>query len=188
MALFDSHTSVTLTDQFAAELEFTETYRQHILDHPAIREAHCLRAQFAHLFDPIRPGDLFAGRTHYLPVGFGLEDAAGGPVYYCYDDRILPELSSLPEQERLPVLDMLDFWKDEATIAGKLIAHLPQQTLKATSNHIAEMMGRLSGTLLNYEKLTHFGLPGLFAEIQAGRDQNGDLPLYTAMEMALGCD
>ena len=186
MALFDSHTSVTLTDQFAAELEFTETYRQHILDHPAIREAHCLRAQFAHLFDPIRPGDLFAGRTHYLPVGFGLEDAAGGPVYYCYDDRILPELSSLPEQERLPVLDMLDFWKDEATIAGKLIAHLPQQTLKATSNHIAEMMGRLSGTLLNYEKLTHFGLPGLFAEIQAGRDQNGDLPLYTAMEMALG--
>ena len=48
------------------------------------------------------------------------------------------------------------------------------------------MMGRLSGTLLDYEKLTRIGLPGLYAEIQAGRNQNGDLPLYTAMEMALG--
>ena len=80
MALFESLEALTRThtDKFALELAFTETYRQHIHDHPAIREAHCLRAQFKHLFDPIRPGDLFAGRTHYLPVGFGLEDAAGG--------------------------------------------------------------------------------------------------------------
>ncbi|HVM72980.1 MAG TPA: pyruvate formate lyase family protein, partial [Anaerolineales bacterium] len=186
MTLFDSPTSMTQTDDRAVELEFSETYRQHILDDPALREAHCLRALFPHLFDPIRPGDLFAGRTHYLPVGFGLEDAAGGPVYYCYGERILPGLALLPEEERQPILDMLDFWKTEATIAGKLIARLPAETLKATSNHIAEMMGRLSGTLLDYEKLTRDGLPGLYAEIQGGRDQNGDLPLYTAMEMALG--
>ena len=133
MALFDSPTTMTRSDDFAVELEFTETYRQHILDHPAIREAHCLRAQFAHLFDPIRPGDLFAGRTHYLPVGFGLEDAAGGPIYYCYGDRILPGLSLLPEEERQPILDMLDFWKAEATIAGKLIARLPARD---TQSHL----------------------------------------------------
>jgi pyruvate-formate lyase len=186
LALFDSFTNMTHTENFSVELAFTETYRQHIHDHPAIREAHCLRAQFEYLFDPIRPGDLFAGRTHYLPVGFGLEDAAGGPVYYCYDSRILPVLWSLPGEEHQPILDMIDFWKTEATIAGKLIHRLPPQVHKATSNHIAEMMGRLSGTLLNYEKLTRIGLPGLRAEIQAGRNQNGDLPLYTAMEMALG--
>ena len=185
MALLNSHTTMTHTDDFSVELAFTETYQQHILDDPAIREAHCLRAQFAYLFDPIRPGDLLAGRTHYLPVGFGLEDAAGGPVYYCYDSRILPGLKSLPEQERLAILEMLDFWKTEASIAGKLIARLPPQTLEATSNHIAEMMGRLSGTLLNYQKLTRIGLPGLSAEIQAARERNGDLPLYTAMEMTL---
>ena len=185
MANFDSRATTTLTGKFAVELAFTGTYRQHLHDHPAIREAHCLRAQFAHLFDPIRPGDLFAGRTHYLPVGFGLEDAAGGPAYYCYDSRILPELDFLSEQERHPILDMLAFWKTEATLAGKLITRLPPRIRKATSNHIAEMMGRLSGTLLDYEKLTRIGLPGLSAEIQAGRDQNGDLPLYTAMEMAL---
>jgi pyruvate-formate lyase len=167
------------------ELAFTNTYRQHLHDDPAIREAHCLRAQFEHLFDPIRPGDLFAGRIHYLPVGFGLEDAAGGPVYYCHPDRYLPALDSFPENVRQPILDMINFWKSEATIAGKLIQRLPPEILKATSNHIAEMMGRLSGTLLDYEKLTRIGLPGLYAEIQAGKKRNGDLPLYTGMEMAL---
>ena len=185
MALFESVNPRTHTEFFSVEQSFTETYRQHIHDHPAIREAYCLRVQFEHLFDPIRPGDLFAGRTHYLPVGFGLEDAAGGPVYYCYDSRILPDLEPLPAQKRQPILEMIEFWKREATISGKLIQRLPPETLKATSNHIAEMMGRLSGTLLNYEKLTRIGLPGLRAEIQTGRKQNGDLPLYTAMEMAL---
>jgi len=80
---------------------------------------------------------------------------------------------------------MIEFWKDEATIAGKLVRRLPPETLQATSNPIAEMMGRLSGTLLNYEKLVWIGLPGLRKEIQAGRRQNGDLPLYTGMQMAL---
>lgn len=185
MAFFDSLNSMVNSDNFSVIQAFTETYREHMHDHPAIREAHCLRTQFEHLFDPIRPGDLFAGRAHYLPVGFGLEDAAGGPVYYCYDGRILPNLAELSEEQRQPILEMVEFWKSEATIAGKLIQRLPPETLKATSNHIAEMMGRLSGTLLDYEKLTRIGLPGLRAEVQAGRNQNGELPLYTGMEMAL---
>ncbi len=46
-------------------------------------------------------------------------------------------------------------------------------------------MGRLSGTLLNYEKLVRIGLPGLREELRIGRRENGDLPLYTGMEMAL---
>jgi pyruvate-formate lyase len=185
MALFNSFSTETHSDGFSVEQEFTRNYQQHLNDHPAIREAYCLRTQFEHLFDPIKQGDLFAGRTHYLPVGFGLEDAAGGPVYYCYDARLLPYLESLPVDKQQPVLDIIEFWKNEATIAGKLIRRLPPETLKATSNHIAEMMGRLSGTLLDYEKLVRIGLPGLREEIQAGRKQNGDLPLYRAMEMAL---
>jgi len=185
MALFDTLNTITHTDHYSVERTFTETYRQHIHEAPAIREAHCLRAQFEHLFDPIRPGDLFAGRTHYLAVGFGLEDAAGGPVYYCHASRILPGMESLPDEERQPILEMMAFWKTEATIAGKLIHRLPPNVLKATSNRIADMFGRLSGTLLDYDKLTRLGLPGLHAEIQAGRKQNGDLPLYTGMEMAL---
>ena len=80
---------------------------------------------------------------------------------------------------------MLAFWKREATIDGHLIQRLPPDVLAATSNHVAEMGGRLAGSLLDFEKLTRIGLPGLRAEIAAGRRRNGDLPLYTAMDMAL---
>lgn len=185
MALPSTILFQTPTKKFEAEQAFTAAYRQHIQDDPAIREAYCLQVQFKYLFDPIRPGELIAGRTHYLPVGFGLEDAAGGPVFYCYYDRLLPEVTGLPEQERQDCLEMLEFWKNEASIAGKLIQRLPANTLKATTNHIAEMMGRLSGTLLNYEKLTRIGLPGLRAEILGGKKLNGDLALYHGMELTL---
>ncbi len=121
MARFDSTDLMTYSADFSVEVAFTETYRQHMLAPAAIREAHCLRVQFEHLFDPIRPGDLFAGRTHYLPVGFGLEDAAGGPAYYCYEAFILPYLACLPQEPRRSVQETVDFWRNEATISGKLI-------------------------------------------------------------------
>jgi pyruvate-formate lyase len=185
MALFESGSSITHADAYKVEKSFTKVFRKHIHDHPAIREAHCVREQFEHIFDPIRPGDLFAGRTHYLPVGFGLEDAAGGPIYYCYDSHILAKLETLPAEEQRQLREMIEFWKTEATISGKLVQQLPPETLKATSNHIAEMLGRLSGTLLDYAKLTKIGLPGLRSEVHAGIERNGDLPLYKGMEMAL---
>jgi pyruvate-formate lyase len=185
MTLLDTVNPRTHTKAYLVERSFTETYRKYTGDHPAIREAHCLRVQFRDLFDPIQPGDLFAGRTHYLAVGFGLEDAAGGPVYYCHDERILPELEQMSGEERQPILEMLEFWKSEATIAGKLVHSLPEEILNATSNQIADMFGRLSGTLLDYEKLTRVGLPGLRAEIKAARGKNGELPIYKGMEMAL---
>lgn len=170
---------------FSVELQFTETYQRYLEADPAIREAHCLRALMPHLFDPPEPGDLFVGRTHYLPVGFGLELAAGGPVYYCHAEQIRPELAGLEGDVRSKVEAMLAFWKHHATIDGHLVRRLPAEVLAATSNHIAEMGGRLAGTLLDFEKLVKIGLPGLRAGIAAGRERHGALPLYTGMEMAL---
>ena len=175
----------TISQKFALELAFTETYQGHLNDDPAIREAHCLRTLMPPLFDPPQPDDLFVGRMHFPAVGFGLEPAAGGSIYYCKADTIRGEIDSLEAGEREQVRVMLKFWETEATIAGHLIRALPPQTLKATSNPIAEMMGRVAGTLLDFEKLVRLGIPGLRAEIGAGRQDNGDLPLYTALETAL---
>ncbi len=172
-------------EAFALELAFTETYRRHQHDDPALREAHGLRTLMPPLFAAPEPGDLFVGRMHFLPVGFGLEAAAGGPIYYCQAERIRPQLDTLAPAQRARVQAMLDFWETEATIDGQLVRRLPPEVLKATSNHMAEMGGRLAGTLLDFEKLVQGGLPGLRAEIAAGRAQHGDRPLYAAMEMAL---
>jgi pyruvate-formate lyase len=174
-----------MTTPFALELEFTDTYRRYLDANPAIREAQCLKVLVKHIFDPPQPGDLFAGRTHYPAVGFGLELAAGGPIYYCHTDQIRPKLELLPETLRHQVEKMLAFWAKEASIDGHLIRRLPEETLVATSNPIAEMGGRLAGTLLNFENLVHLGIPGLRTEIEKGTRGNGDLPLYQAMTMAL---
>src|ERR1043165_9627323 len=143
---------------FDLELEFTETYKRHLHDDPAIREAYCLQVLIPHLFDPPQPGDLFVGRIHYLPVGFGLEDAAGGPIYYCNEKRILSQLDSLETEQREKVREMVDFWRTEATISGHLIRRLSPEVLTATTKPLAEMMGRLSGSLLNFEKLVKLGI------------------------------
>ncbi len=174
-----------MSNPFALELAFTETYQRHLRDDPALREAHCLRVMMPPLFDPPQPGDLFVGRMHYPAAGFGLELASGGPIYYCHAERITPRLAELQPDERARVQAMLDFWKEEATIEGHLLRRLPEETLKATSNHVAEMGGRLAGTLLDFEKLVRLSIPGLRAEIAQARRANGDLPLYQAMDMAL---
>lgn len=170
---------------FDLELAFTETYQRHLRDDPALREAHCLWVFLPPLFDPPQPDDLFAGRMHYPAVGFSLELASGGPIYYCRAEQITPRLDELQPDERARIQAMLDFWKREATIEGHLLRRLPEETLKATSNHVAEMGGRLAGTLLDFEKLVRLGIPGLRAEIAKARRVHGGLPLYQGMDLAL---
>ena len=72
---------------FDLELTFTDTYRKKIGEHVAIREARCLQVLLPEVFQDIQPGDIFAGRTRYRQIGFGLENASGGPGYYCYGGK-----------------------------------------------------------------------------------------------------
>jgi hypothetical protein len=52
-------------ENFDLELEFSNTYLQNIQVNVAIREARCLQVLFPRIFQSIRPGDMFAGRTVY---------------------------------------------------------------------------------------------------------------------------
>lgn len=174
-----------MKNPFELELAFTETYQRYLHADPALREAHCLWVLLPPLFDPPQSGDLFVGRMHYPAAGFSLELASGGPIYYCHAEQITPRLAELPPAEHARVQAMLNFWKQEATIEGHLLRRLPEETLKATSNHVAEMGGRLAGTLLDFEKLVRLGIPGLRAELAKARQVNGNLPLYQGMDLAL---
>ena len=49
---------------FSTELKFTETYRQHLHDHIAIREAKCLQVQYPAILTGIQDQDLLAGRLN----------------------------------------------------------------------------------------------------------------------------
>lgn len=170
------------------ELRFTEVYRETSGLPAPIREARCLETMVPSNLYGIREGDLFAGRTDaYQLVGFSLEEATGGPVYYCWEDRVLKKLEILDAspQYRRRVQEMLEFWKTEAT-AQKFKQALPGKLLDATESPIGDMFGRLSGVCLDFEKLCRLGVPGLRSELAKGATDNpGSRDFYTGMELAL---
>ncbi len=80
---------------FATELKFTEVYRKYQNEHPAIREAMYLDAQYPDYFTEIEKNDLFAGRISHGLVGFSPDE--WGPTafgYYCRFEEIEKGLST----------------------------------------------------------------------------------------------
>ncbi len=140
---------------FDLELDFTATYQKNINEHVAIREARCLEILLPRIFQEIKKGDIFAGRTEYRQIGFGLENASGGPGFYCYEHNLRSEIENsdvdAATRERLEAA--IEIWSREATIAGKLVGSLPEDVRKFTTNQIASMGGRLSGAMLDFNKL-----------------------------------
>lgn len=178
---------------FAFELAFTELYRANLGAHPAIRESACLQVLVPHLLEPIGDGDRFAGRISRYPlVGFGLEQATGGPGYYCDEPGIQRRLGELGAdfEGRDQVEAMIAFWRTEATIPGRLVTRLPADTLEATTNRIARMFGRLAGALVDYDKLLRVGIPGLINEVENRLDralrEQKNAELFEGMSGALG--
>ena len=119
---------------FDTELTFSDTYHSYQSEHVAIREAKCLKTLFSSIFTGIRQGDQFAGRTEYRQVGFGLEQASGGPGFYCHADSLREEIrnADIDCDTREALEKMIEFWKVEATIEGKLITILPDDVKLAT--------------------------------------------------------
>ncbi|MBE2272429.1 MAG: pyruvate formate lyase family protein, partial [Anaerolinea sp.] len=184
------------THPFAAELAFTETYRRHLDNHPALREAHCLDAQFPTVFLPLRPGDRFAGRMAYNAVGFSPQHHSGQVGYYCDSAAIRADtaLLDLSPADRRAVEAMLAFWQTENTTA-KVRAAFPAELARILpSDRWTEDTGvvfplyRMAGAALDYDRLLGRGIPGLRADVIARRETSTDadaLPFFDALLMIL---
>jgi len=172
---------------FEIERKFTQTYKNHLSSHPAIREAMCLRVLYPSIFKPIEEKDLIAGRIQYPLVGFGLEQASGGPGYYCRFEEIRYRIEneSFDHSLQLELEWLLSFWANEATIEGKLRNSMSDELHNATANQIASMGGRLAGALIDFDKLVLLGLPGLQKEViksQSRQENNqSDLAFTNAL-------
>jgi len=181
--------------KFAMELQFTETYRRHQHDHPAIREACCLRAQFPAILRPPEQGDLFAGRIEFGAVGFSPQD--GGFGYFCMLDRLDRALAGkdLDPEERAQVAEMRAFWAREASAARVRARFTPELARWLSVENwevgpaVAYPIYRMLGGCLDFDKLVRLGLPGLREEVRRHKAVHTDGPdaqqVYTGMEMAL---
>lgn len=185
-------------DRLSRELTFTATYRAYQHEHPALREAMCLRAQFPATLAEIEEHDRFAGRLAHALVGVSPDE--WGPTafgYYCQSKEIEKELqdSGIDSTQRKAIQDVLDFWKGENTSSklraaypARMAFHLPSDNWMGDSG-IAFPLYRMTGGTIDFGKLMTLGVPGLFEEVERQRNSaaanGGDVRLYDGMKIAL---
>jgi pyruvate-formate lyase len=186
------------TRNYSTELKFTDTYKKFQNDHPAIREAMCLKAQYPDYFTEIRDSDLLAGRIQHGKVGFSIDE--WGPTafgYYCQFEDIEKDLSSgfYSDDEKSQIIAMMEFWKNEDTsiklrksYPDKMARYFPSDDWMNDSG-IAFPLYRLTGGNVNIKKLLTLGIPGLYKEIEERREStiknNGDVKFFEGMRIVL---
>lgn len=186
------------SDKFKTELLFTETYKRYINDHPAIREAMCLKVQYPAFFTPIQNGDLFAGRIKNTLVGITPDEwgtAAFG--YYCVKDKILSEIEdpAIDDETRKKVLEMVEFWSKESTSAKLRAAYTDEMKKYLPSDDwmhqcgIAFPLYRLTGGNVDWEKLLSKGIPGLIKDAEEAKQkavtESKEPEFYEGIKIAL---
>lgn len=180
------------------EFKFTKIYKEQINEHPAIREAYCLKAEFPDYFQPIQEYDLFAGRLKPGLVGFS-PDEWGSTAFGYY--ILKPELQSFlsenatDEKTKKEIEEIIKFWENENSSA-KLRNSYPPEMAKYLPNDdwmnqsgIAFPLYRLTGGNINFKKLMQLGLPGLRKEVlsklAAAKENNLDEKFYEGSLIAL---
>jgi pyruvate-formate lyase len=168
---------------FQVELRFTETYLRHRDAPVALREARCLEVQAETLFQPIRTGDLLAGRVLPGLVGFSPDEWGGCAFGFYHLPKAIREamaVHSLAPETHRRVQEMLAFWDEESTAARvrrayppELAAYLPSDDWMDTPG-VAFPLYRLTGGNVDYEKLMRLGLPGLAREVEHHRQEAAD--------------
>lgn len=183
--------------------EFTEVYKNCKDDHPAIREAKCLDAQFPQIMLDIMPNDLFCGRADIFPLGMNAQyinsEWGFAMNFDWFAEKIADSNVSNEDKERLKKL--VDYWQAH-TSTKRFLAEM-DETDKiymvtggvadgnvldlANYPHAATALQRVAGIFLDYHKLLDYGLTGLSELIEEKRKAHpeNDPNFYEGMKMAL---
>ncbi|WP_273477801.1 pyruvate formate lyase family protein [Faecalicoccus acidiformans] len=149
--------------------EYTRVHKESAGLDKAIREINCLKVIFPRLFRSLEPGDLIAGRLDFLPIGFGSVTSIGGVGHYCVFHKLRAFKSLLHTEEQKKRVDALyDYWQDHDV---KSIYCQDVLTPDTTGRFIDcqypfMATARLSGMMLDYQKLMRLGIDGLLEELR----------------------
>lgn len=167
-----------LLEQLDIMERYTATHRR-LLDAPKeVREVECLKVLYPALFRSIQPGDLWAGRLDFLPIGFGSVTSLGGVGHYCVFGKLRAFQQQLPEQERSRVDALYDYWLEHDLKTLYCRDVLTENTVGRfiDTEYPLIATARLSGMMLDYQKLMDLGIDGLEAEIRARLAEDADNP------------
>lgn len=175
-------------EQLAVMEEYTRVHRETEGEPKEIREVKCLRVLYPRMFRSIDDRDLIAGRYDALPIGFGCVTSVGGVGHYCIFNKLETFKEGLNEEQRGRVDALAAYWERRDTKAQFVDAYMDGVIMNAFSNAsyacpVAAGI-RLSGMMLDYNKLVAKGIDGLRREIQFRDDGDGN-PFYRGCLMAL---
>lgn len=156
-------------EQLALMEEYTETYKRFSSSDKARREVECLKVIYPTLFRHIEDEDLIAGRLDFLPIGFGCVTSVGGVGHYCVFHKLRAFKETLAtDAEKARVDALYDFWQDHDLKTLYCQDILGDATTGFFMQYEPPYMAtaRLSGMMLDYQKLVNLGVGGLKSEIR----------------------
>ena len=182
---------------------FTEVYKACKDDHPAIREAKCLDAQFPQIMLGIAGNDLFCGREDIFPLGMNAQyinsEWGFAMNFGWFDEKIADE--SIPVGKRARLRALREYWTDKTSTKRFLAEMDPVDKVYLVTGgvtdgsvldlagfpHAAAALQRVAGIFLNYHKLLENGLTGLIslAGIKQAQNPDHDPNFYEGIRMAL---
>lgn len=145
---------------------YTQTYQKSINLDKARREINCLKVIYPTLFRSIEETDLLAGRLDFLPIGFGCVTSVGGVGHYCVFHKLREFKKLLDTDEQKARVDVLyDFWQEHDVKALYCQDILNDDTTGRFIDCKYPFMAtaRLSGMMLDYQKLMNLGINGIIA-------------------------
>lgn len=182
---------------------FTDVFKECKDDHPAIREAKCLDAQFPQIMLQIMPNDLFCGRADIFPLGMNAQYINSEWGFAMNFDWFKAKIADpeVPETDKKRLEDLVDYWKDHTSTKRFLAEMDPVDKVYmitggvtdgtvldlANFPHAATALQRVAGIFLDYHKLLDYGLTGLeqlIVEKQKEHPEN-DPEFYRGMRMGL---
>lgn len=149
---------------------YTQAHKENKGKDKAIREIECLKTIYPRLFRSIEDDDLIAGRLDFLPIGFGSVTSIGGVGHYCVFHKLRAFKEELSTQEQKDRVDALyDYWQENDVKSIYCQDVLNEDTTGRFIDCKYPFMAtaRLSGMMLDYQKLVTLGLPGLMELIQS---------------------
>lgn len=154
----------TPLEQLEIMERYTQVHKESSHLNKAYRELKCLKVIFPTLFRSIEDGDLIAGRLDFLPIGFGSVTSIGGVGHYCVFHKLREFKNQLQTEEQKKRVDVLyDYWTENDVKAIFCNDVLNDTTTGRFIDCAYPYMAtaRLSGMMLDYNKLVHLGINGI---------------------------
>lgn len=180
----------SVEEQLEVMEEYTRVHKETNGMPKGIREIQCMKVLYPRMFRTRKKEDLFVGRYDALPIGFGAVTSLGGVGHYCVFGKLYTFQESLKEpKDKERVNKLIDYWVDH-DLKGKFANKYNDKVVNKVFSNTAltapcESSARLSGMMLDYNKLVEKGIIGLRQETLSRMCDDADNEFYLAVLDAL---